>query len=165
MSKITTQDIENLTKAAQTANLLFADLKSVVSSESILLSDAAMELLEVVSQTEQKLERLVMAAQVDMPCSTKGEADVITSTSQPATNADTQVEINPIDLKIDQYYTRHGGQWAPIVDNGITIKHLPTGIAVSCDEKRSAHANKAAAMRRLYQILATLPHDANIFTG
>jgi hypothetical protein len=65
MSKITAQDIENLTKATQTANQLFADLKAVESSESVLLSDAAMKLLEIVAQTEKKLKRLVMAAQVD----------------------------------------------------------------------------------------------------
>ncbi|CDQ10552.1 protein of unknown function [Acidithiobacillus ferrivorans] len=66
MSKITTQDIENLTKATQTANLLFVELKAAVSSESALLSDAVIELLETVSQTERKLKRLVMAAGVDI---------------------------------------------------------------------------------------------------
>jgi hypothetical protein len=66
MSKITTQDIENLTNATQTANLLFADLKAVALSESMLLSDAAMELLETVSQTERNLKRLMIAASLDI---------------------------------------------------------------------------------------------------
>lgn len=66
MSKITTQDIENLAKAAQTAKLLSADLRAVVSSESALLSDVVLELLEVASQVEKRLTRLVLAVDVEM---------------------------------------------------------------------------------------------------
>lgn len=65
MSKITAQDIENLTSATQTATLLVADLKSISSSESALLFDAVIELVETATKTEKKLKRLVRAARVD----------------------------------------------------------------------------------------------------
>jgi hypothetical protein len=65
MSKITAQDIENLTKAAQTANLLASDLRAVVSSESALVGDVALDLLEVVSQVEKRLARLIAAVDIE----------------------------------------------------------------------------------------------------
>ncbi len=156
MSKVTNRDIESLNKSVQTANQLSADLKAVASSESALLSDAATELLETVSQTAKKLERLFLAVQDEASCVVKQVAEIAPS-SPSASDPDTQqVKIGVNDLEITSYYRRIGGQWAPITDNGITIKHLPTGISVSCDEMRSAHANRAEAMRRLYQILATI---------
>ena len=135
-----------------------------MSSESALLSDAVIELLETVSETERKLKRLVMAAGVDMPCAIEHqEANVAGQPLHSASNPGSQVEIDPRDIAITTYRSRKGGQWAHIADNGVTIKHLPTGIAVSCDEIRSAHANRALAMKRLLQILASLPCDQGAF--
>jgi hypothetical protein len=65
MSKITTKDVENLTRASQTAHLLLADMRTVVSSESALLSDAVLELMEMASQVEKKLARLILAVAVE----------------------------------------------------------------------------------------------------
>ncbi len=60
------------------------------------------------------------------------------------------------DISIQTYCTRKGGGWAPIIENGIRIDHLPTGVSVRCDEWRSAHANRALAMKRLHFILDAL---------
>ncbi len=74
------------------------------------------------------------------------------------------VLICPQDIVIKTYCARHGGQWVPIVENGVKIEHLPTGITVTCDKERSAHANRALAMKRLRFILASLPQaDADLW--
>jgi hypothetical protein len=63
MSNFRPKDIENVIKASQTANLLFSDLRDIVSSENMLLSDMAVEMIEVVSKVEKKLERLAIFLQ------------------------------------------------------------------------------------------------------
>jgi hypothetical protein len=63
MSNFRPKDIENVIKASQTANLLFSDLRDIVSSENMLLSDMAVEMIEVVSRVEKKLERLAIFLQ------------------------------------------------------------------------------------------------------
>lgn len=52
------KDQENLTKAAQTAELLRQDLCELVKSENPFLSDIALELLESASAMEQRLKRM-----------------------------------------------------------------------------------------------------------
>ncbi len=74
MSNITTQDIENLTKAAQTANLLASDLRDVVLSKSALVSDVALNLLNTVSQVEKRLARLILAVDVKTNQNVPGDA-------------------------------------------------------------------------------------------
>jgi len=61
MREIKPQEIESVIKAKQNAHLLSSDLINVASSENGLLSDAALDLLKVVSEVERKLERLVLA--------------------------------------------------------------------------------------------------------
>ena len=75
---------------------------------------------------------------------------------------DFKVEILPQDIRIQTYCTRKGGGWAPILENGVKIEHLPTGIAVSCDEERSAHANRATAMKRLCFLIGALSELENV---
>lgn len=75
---------------------------------------------------------------------------------------DFKVEILPQDMRIQTYCTRKGGGWAPILENGVKIEHLPTGIAVSCDEERSAHANRATAMKRLCFLIGALSELENV---
>lgn len=56
-----TRDLENATKAAQTAALLVADLKDLVRSDNLLLSDAALAELERAAEQLIRLERLKFA--------------------------------------------------------------------------------------------------------
>ena len=71
-------------------------------------------------------------------------------------HAYTDVVLNPQDILINTYSEIHGGHLVPVADTGVTVKHLPTGIAVSCNKERSAHANRALAMLRLRFILTAL---------
>ena len=51
-----------------------------------------------------------------------------------------------------------GGQHVNKTESAVRLRHLPTGVVVTCREERSQHVNKLICLRRLREKIAELNH-------
>lgn len=106
-------------------------------------------------RTENGVHRLVRKSPFDS--NAKRHTSFASVQIFPEVDDSIEIEINPAEIRIDTYRASGaGGQHINKTDSAVRLTHLPTNTVVQCQNDRSQHRNKEAAMKMLKGALYNL---------